>query len=569
MRDHRAARTAPEAVLCSLFAEVLGVERVGIDDNFFELGGDSIVSIQLVSRARKAGLVLTARAVFQHQTVAALAASSERAAASASSSAAVVADIATGPLPATPIMRWFAERGGPVGRFSQSMLLRSPAGLRPERLSAALQALLDHHDALRLRLDAGGAEWSFAVMPIGAVDAAGCVRRVDAVGLDDGALRALIAAEAEAAEQRLDPAAGRLLQAVWFDAGADRAGRLLLVIHHFAVDGVSWRILVPDLVAAVKASADGHAVVLPARTTSFRNWAERLVARAQDAKVVSELSFWRGMLEGPSLRLASGQLDPLRDVNRTAGHLTLTLPAAVTEPLLTRVPSAFHGGINEVLLTGLVLAVVDWQRRQDHTPGAGSSLNKSDTGAAVLIDIEGHGREEVFADVDLTRTVGWFTSLYPVRLDAGGLDVPAALSGGAALGRSLKSIKEQLRAIPEKGLHYGLLRHLNGETASTLAALPVPELGFNYLGRFGSGQGGHNADAAWPMASELEGVASGDPAMPLAHLIEINALTLDGADGPRLSANVSFASRLLRKDQARDLAERWFCLLYTSDAADE
>jgi len=553
-REHRAARTAPEAVLCGLFAEVLGVERVGIDDNFFELGGDSIVSIQLVSRARKAGLVLTARAVFQHQTVAALAAAAKNAAdraaaASSSSSTVVAADIASGALPATPILRWFAERSGPAGRFSQSMLLHSPAGLRQEHLSAALQALLDHHDALRLRCEAGGADWSFTVMPEGSVEVWSCLRRVDAAGLDDGSLRSLIAAESEAAECRLDPAAGRLLQAVWFDAGPDRSGRLLLTIHHFAVDGVSWRVLAPDLAAACQASAAGHAVSLPARTTSFRSWASRLQARAQDKQVVSELAFWRGMLEGPPLRLVPAQLDPLLDVNRTAGHLTLTLPAAVTEPLLTRVPVAFHGGLNEVLLTGLVLAVTDWQRRQGH------ASNPISTGAAVLIDVEGHGREEVFADVDLSRTVGWFTSLYPVRLATDGVDVRAALSGGASLGRALKSIKEQLRAIPEKGLHYGLLRYLNGETAAELAALPVPELGFNYLGRFGSGP---QSDAAWPMASELEDVASGDPAMPLAHPIEINALTLDGADGPRLSATISFASRLLSEEAVRDLAERWF-----------
>jgi len=142
-----------------------------------------------------------------------------------------------------------------------------------------------------------------------------------------------------------------------------------------------------------------------------------------------------------------------------------------------------------------------------------------------------------------------------VRHDAGAVDVAAALSGGAVLGRALKSIKEQLRAIPEKGLHYGLLRYLNGATAADLSALPVPELGFNYLGRFGSGP---QSDAAWPMASELEGVASGDPSMPLSHPIEINALTLDGADGPRLSATISFASRLLSEAQVRDLAERWF-----------
>ena len=250
----------------------------------------------------------------------------------------------------------------------------------------------------------------------------------------------------------------------------------------------------------------------------------------------------------------------------TAGHVRLTLPASVTEPLLGRVPSAFHGGIQDVLLSGLVLALVDWQRRQNGSRGAASSGSDH---PAVLVDVEGHGREEVFADVELSRTVGWFTSLYPVRLDAGTVDVAAALAGGASLGRAVKSIKEQLRAIPEKGLHYGLLRHLNEKRRRSLPALPAPELGFNYLGRFGAGQGGASDqqgaaaswNAGWPMASELEGVVFGDPAMPLAHLIEINALTLDGAAGPELSATLSFASRHVSEEQVRDLGERWFAAL--------
>ena len=574
-QEHRAPRTPQEAVLCSLFAELLGVERVGIEDNFFELGGDSIVSIQLVSRARQAGLRLSARAVFQHQTVAALAAAAGAAggaAASISSSASTLADVAVGEVAATPIVRWLEGRGGPVGRFSQSMLLQAPAGLRAEHLGAALQALLDHHDALRLRLDAGGAEqhtrsgWFFTIEPEGAVDAAACVRRVEVVGFDEAALRAVIAAEALAAEQRLDPGSGRLLEAVWFDAGADAAGRLLLVIHHFAVDGVSWRILLPDLVAAWRAVVAGQAVSLPARSTSLRHWASRLADRARDAAVVSEVSFWRGMLAGPSLRFGAEPLDPQRDVHGTAGHLRLTLPASVTEPLLRRVPAAFHGGIQDVLLGALALALIDWQRRR-RGPGAGAP--GADSSTAVLVDVEGHGRAEVFAEVDLSRTVGWFTSLYPVRLDAGAVDVTAALSGGASLGRALKSLKEQLRAIPEKGLHYGLVRHLNEATAPSLAGLAVPEVGFNYLGRFGAGAGGQHGhlndsaphSAAWPMSSELEGVVLGDPAMPLAHLIEINALTLEGAGGPELGASFSFASRLVNEAQVRDLCERWFAAL--------
>ena len=242
--------------------------------------------------------------------------------------------------------------------------------------------------------------------------------------------------EAEAAELRLDPAAGHLLQAVWFDAGAKRAGRLLLAIHHFAVDGVSWRILGPDLAAAWRAVAAGRAVSLPERSTSFRHWAQRLSARARDAALAPEVAFWRDLLGGPSLLLSEDRLDASRDVNGTAGHLTLTLPASVTEALLTRVPAAFHGGINDVLLSGLVLAVADWCRRRAQgaagSAGSGSSSGAGPCGAA---GSQGHGREEDgFAGVDLTRTVGWFTSLYPVRLDPGAIDLAGALSGGAPLG---------------------------------------------------------------------------------------------------------------------------------------
>jgi non-ribosomal peptide synthase protein (TIGR01720 family) len=184
-------------------------------------------------------------------------------------------------------------------------------------------------------------------------------------------------------------------------------------------------------------------------------------------------------------------------------------------------------------------------------------------GDAVLVDLEGHGREEAgFADVDLTRTVGWFTSLYPVRLELGALDVGSALSGGASLGRALKRIKEQLRAVPQKGLHYGLLRYLNRDTSQALSGLPEPQIGFNYLGRFGGeGSGTSAAGSSWPLGTELEGVASGDPGMALAHLIEINALTLEGGSGPQLSAQFSFASRLIDEAQVRSLAQGWFAAL--------
>ena len=228
------------------------------------------------------------------------------------------------------------------------------------------------------------------------------------------------------------------------------------------------------------------------------------------------------------------------------GRLTLMLPAAITGALLTRVPAAFHGGINDVLLTGLAVALAQWCRRR-----------RRGSGHAVLLDVEGHGREEIFPDVELSRTVGWFTSLYPVRLDPGPLDIEEAMAGGPALGRALKVIKEQLHAVPDHGLGYGLLRYLNPQTAARLSGLAQPQIGFNYLGRFAAA-----AATDWGLAGETDALGGdSDAAMPLAHVLEVNALTLDGAEGATLSATWSWAPALISEAEVRALAQDWFAAL--------
>ena len=543
----RGPRNPVEEVLCGLYAEVLGLARVGIDDNFFALGGDSIMSIQLVNRARKAGLEITPRAVFQHQAVAALAA-----VARLIEMPQDVRDVATGAAPLTPIMAWLQARGGPIGRFHQAMLLRVPAGIGEDVLAGALAAVLDHHDALRLRLVTGGAagaDWSLEILPPGAVVAGEVLRRVAVAGLTGDALSAAMSAAADAAVARLSPQAGRVVEAVWFDGGGAAEGRLLLVIHHLAVDGVSWRILVPDLAAAYAALEGGAVADLGPRGTSYRRWAHELAVQARSPSRVAELEHWRRTLAEPSLRLFEGSLEAERDVAGAARHVTLELAASVTGPLLTAVPAAFHGGINDVLLSALALAVAAWGRRH-RRPG----------GPAVVLDLEGHGRAEGFAGVDLSRTVGWFTSLYPVRLDAQGLDLDEALAGGPALGRAVKRFKEQLRAVPDGGLGYGQLRHLNGETAAVLAGCGAPQLGFNYLGRFAGSGGSSAAFGPAPETGALGG--GGDPGMPVPHGVEVNALTVAGADGGAvLRATWSFAPALIEGSAVEELARGWFAAL--------
>ncbi|MGX7824528.1 amino acid adenylation domain-containing protein [Actinokineospora sp. 24-640] len=482
----RAARTPAEAILCGLYAELLGLPAVGIDDSFFELGGDSIVSIQLVSRARKAGLVFAARDVFTHKTPADLAAVATTEAEEQGEDRAE----AFGEVPFTPIMHWLAERGGPIGRFSQSALLRTPADCDADRLRAALQKVLDHHDMLRARLGA----WSLTVPEPGdRVD----LRRVD-TGSD-------YYGEADAALDRLSPETGRMVCAVWFA----EPGVLLLVIHHLVVDGVSWRILLPDLVAAWEGTE------LAPVPTSFRTWAR------SSAPPTAELDHWKSTTDEPA-DLVTG---PLTDTAATARRHTTTLPPEITEPLLGSVPAAFHAGPADVLATGLALAVAEWRRRRG-LPGDD-----------VLIDLEGHGRGD-----GVDRTVGWFTSLYPVRLRPGPWDGDVA--------DALRTVKEQLRAVPEDGTGYGLLRYRGGFTPRA-----TPQVALNYLGRVSVG-----ADTGdWTLiAADLP---AGDPEAPLTHPVTLNAITHDGPDGPTMVATWTWAPGLLDAVELADLTDSALRLL--------
>ena len=338
--------------------------------------------------------------------------------------------------------------------------------------------------------------------------------------------------------QRLAPAAGVMVQAVWFDAGA-RAGRAAAADDPSSGGG---RGVVADpgagpcggLGRSVAARAGRRAAA--ARGTSFRGWAQRLAAHAQDAgRCAASFRSGAGCWASRRCCWLTAQLDPARDTVGTAGHLTLTLPAAVTQALLTRVPAAFHGGINDVLLTGLALAVADWCRRHVRWRWAGGAGHAGPAARRCCWMWRVTAARRCSAGVDLSRTVGWFTSLYPVRLDPGGLDLDEALAGGAALGRALKTIKEQLRAVPEQGA--GLWAAALSQRADGGGSWPgsaAPQLGFNYLGRFAAAAAartGRRRPRSWSGA-----LGGGDPAMPLAHCIEINALTLRwggrrGADG--------------------------------------
>ncbi|MFE2431941.1 non-ribosomal peptide synthase/polyketide synthase [Streptomyces sp. NPDC059373] len=536
----RGPESAVEGVLCGLFGEVLGLEWVGAEDSFFALGGDSITSMLVVSRARRAGVVITARQVFEHRTPAALA----RVAATPTVGPGEGRTASVGRVPLTPVMRELVERAGSAaltGAFSQSMLVEVPAGLELPRLEAAVRAVMDHHEVLRARLELADGEPDSLVVPEKG-SGKPVVRRVDAAQQPAEQWAEVIRACAEEEAKGLDPVAGRMMRVVWFDAGVDVPGRLLVLVHHLAVDGVSWRVLVPDLAAAYTSGPDSAPDSgLEPVGTSFRGWAQALAGEAMSGERVAELPVWTRMLEGPAPLLGGRALDPA--VDTVAGgtrRVEFRVPATVTSELLTRVPAAFHAGIDDVLLAGLVAAVEEWRE----VPGG------------LLVDLEGHGRVPLSDDMDLTGTLGWFTSSYPVRLDAGGADHAQVRAGGPEAGRLLKRVKEQVRAVPGDGLGYGMLRYLNPETAAAFEGLPSARIGFNYLGRFSAAARGN-----WQPDGDLALGGTADERTVLSHELDAGGLVRDFPDGPELTVSLACPAGLLDDAALDEIAARWVATL--------
>ncbi|HCF5882010.1 TPA: non-ribosomal peptide synthase/polyketide synthase [Pseudomonas aeruginosa] len=486
-RDYQAPRSEVERQLATIWAEVLKLEQVGLADNFFEIGGDSIISLQVVSRARQLGIHFTPKMLFEAQTIGALAPLAE----SGTQVLAIDQGPVTGVTPLLPIQQgFFAEEVAERHWWNQSVLLEAREPLDARHLEQALRGVLAHHDALRLSFTREAAGWT--ARHRGVEEGAAALLRVARVA-DLAALRAL----ADEVQRSLDLADGPLLRALLatFDDGSQR---LLLVIHHLVVDGVSWRILFEDLQTAYRQLLAGQAVELPAKTSAFRDWAERLQAFAGDGGLDGELAYWQGQLQGASSDLPC--LDPLGDQsNRHARSVSCGLDAEATRQLLQEAPAAYRTQVNDLLLTALARVVCRWTGQVD-----------------ALIQLEGHGREELFAEIDLTRTVGWFTSLFPLRL------TPA--EGIAA---SIKGIKEQLRAVPNKGIGFGALRYL-GSAASqaALAGLPMPRITFNYLGQF-DGSFAMDEGALFVPAGERAGDDQ-SPDAPLANWLALNGRIYGG-----------------------------------------
>ncbi|MGW6598225.1 amino acid adenylation domain-containing protein [Streptomyces sp. NPDC055036] len=508
--EHIAPRTDTERALAGIWADVLGVPRVGVEDNFFALGGDSILSLQVVARARRAGLRLLSRDIFRHQTVAALAPHAAR-----EEAAAGTAGRPAGPAPVLPIQQLYLDRAEGRDAFHQYVTVEWAGEPHQEALRRALEALTAHHDVLRTRFARSGGRWLQYPAPNGAGDGGELLRVLPLTGRTRAQDDETVRAETARTHAALDPRTGDLVRAVLF---RQRSGpsRLLLVIHHLVVDGVSWRVLLEDLESAYRQAASGAPVVLEPAGTSLSAWSDRFARAVTEGRFDADLPYWEGMFADDADVLPRESEEP----NPVSGtrEVTAGLDEETTTALLRDVPLAYRSEINDVLLAALAPVLTGWTGRR-----------------RVVIALEGHGREDLFEDEDLSRTTGWFTSYFPVALTASPAQGPGDL---------LRSVKEQLRSVPRRGLSYGALRYT--AAVRELAEQPLPQLSFNYLGRFGGTR------ANGPLRS-VSGIGlHQDPDSSRMHLIDVVCAVRDG----RLEFTWSYGEGVHRRATVERLAHQ-------------
>lgn len=495
-----APQGAVEQALAEVWCEVMGLDSVGRHDNFFELGGDSILSLQLVARSRKRGYKIAPKQLMEQQTIAALAALAQplaTAAPPAAAPAALVAPAAPQAAGLLPVQQWFFEQEfATPTHWNQSMLLAGPEAVDAAHIGAIISQLVQHHEALRTRFFSGATGWMQQPGVAGDI-----FRSVDLSGETD----IPAAVTRVASEYQRSLCFDLPFRAVWMQLGAGRGNRLLLVAHHLIVDGVSWRVILEDLQTLY--ARDGAA--LPATTSTVHQWGDALNRYARSPSLATQLPYWRTLAATePSLPAAPPDAsNTLADAHTLQVHLD----AEQTAQLLGAARKAYRTQVNDLLLAALTRTLCTWAQRD-----------------SVLIELEGHGREDLFDGLDLSRSVGWFTTLYPVRLEGSAVDA----------GALIQSVKERLRQVPDRGLGYGVLRYLTRDAVLRNAA-GKPQVTFNYLGQTGQTL---RQDTSWQLAPESAGTSrAADSARR--SWFDVGAIVLDG----RLQLSWTF-SRALHAD---------------------
>lgn len=530
-----AAATPTEEALVDLLGDVLDGQRVGVTTDFVEIGLDSIVALSVVQAARRRGIDMRARLMAECATVRELAAAID--AAGDAAEPATVTQERYGEVVPAPIMAWLYEYGN-FRRFTQNVLVALPADMGGDRLDAILQALLDRHDMLRSVLDDRN---RLTTRPPGTVSARGVLTTVH------GCPPAIVAAEAVAALDRIDPRTGSMVQAVWFTGPPSV---LLLCVHHLATDVVSWYVMLSELRRLADELAAGRTPAHEVEYTPYRHWTRLLEQRSHTADVSGQRAHWAAQLAGPDPVLGSRLPDPTRDTWASQRLTDVVTDTATTRTILHGLDTA-RIDVRDFLLAALTVTIASWRVSRGEPAHHGA-----------LIALEGHGREDGLvgeASVDTSATVGWFTSVYPVRLGAGpaAIDVDTAAGDPAAARKLLGAVTETLAAVPNRGLDYGLLRWLRKDPA--LASHPGPQVEFNYVGRYDLQP--DRAAADWTLVTDetlnAQLPVAAEPDLPLRYTFDVIAVVLPGPDGPQLRTSWRWSDRLSTADELEQLTALW------------
>ncbi|MEH1787861.1 MAG: amino acid adenylation domain-containing protein [Nostoc sp.] len=509
-------QTTIEKQLAGIWAEVLGLENISINDNFFGLGGDSILSLQVISKAKQTGLHLTPKQMFQYQTITQLATVIDT-----TQKIQAEQGVLIGALELIPIQHWFFTQKQPEPHhWNQAVFLESKQNIDPVVLEKIIKFLQIHHDVLRLRFIQE--EFSTQALIVSPDDVIP-LTCFDFSALPKDRQSPAIEAAATKLQASLNLSQGPLFQVALFNLGDNQPNRLLWIIHHLAVDGVSWRILIEDFQTAYQQISQGKVIKLPPKTTSYKQWSSHLQKYTQASALLSERDFWLTTQYQSVSSIPRDFLDG-NNIEETTSMVSVSLSVAETQSLLQEVPAAYQTQINDVLLTALILTFNQWTGEN-----------------SLLIDLEGHGREEIFEDVDLSRTIGWFTTIFPVHLK---------LENTNEQGKVLKSIKEQLRVIPNRGIGYGLLRYLcqNQEIAEKFSSSKA-EVAFNYLGQFDQVL---PESSLFSFAKESSG-STRSLQSKRTYLLEINGGIYQG----HLEMSWSYSNQLHRQTTIEVLAQRF------------
>ncbi|MDC9014269.1 condensation domain-containing protein [Mycobacterium marinum] len=474
-----------------------------------------------------------------------------------------------GEIDTPPIVSWMYEYGR-FRRFTQSVWITLPPNIVAGELEAVLQVVLDRHDILRSNLEVVDGGYRLSTRP------PGVVRAADILARKCGPAHGVAATDVCAVIDRIDPLAGAMVQALWYDVPRPGIGRLLLIVPHRMIDVVSWYVLAATMAEAWAQLGNPEQAALPGEYTTYRQWSRLLTARSHTYEVAAQRDYWLAQLAGPDPALGCRKLDPEGDTWASLRTTEIVTKSDTTRFVLDEVASAGTDiDVRDFLLTALTMTLLSWRRRRGDAP----ALNDK----GVLLNLESHGRDDALfegcgpggAGIDTSLTVGWFTQIFPVRLGVGRtVDVDTARRDTGAARGLLRAVSKQIDAVPNNGLDYALLRHHRRDP--DLLAACQPQVAFNYIGRLDLKTQTRRRDDVdqWPSSGRDQSYVSpwslgtgsalnaSSPAapesdLPLRHVFDVSALVQGSAAGPQIVTYWRWSDRLTTDEEALELAVLW------------